>query len=226
MANQKKTNEALNVEDALTKSEAFLIKYKTIIVAAVVAIAVIIAGIVLFRSYYTLPREEKAQAALFRGQQYFEADDYEQALNGDSIEYAGFIAVAEEYGGTKAGKLAKAYAGLCYAHLGQYEEAIKALNSFSANDRLVAPALKAAAGNCYANLGQYDKAASLLLKAADEADSEALSPIYLIQAGQLLVEQGKYDEAIQAYTKAKEKYPKSYATGDIDKYIEQAKIKK
>lgn len=226
MAEKKKAAEALNVEDALTQSEAFLIKYRKTIIAAVVAVVVIITAVVLYRNYYSIPREEKAQAALFRGQEYFEADNFELALNGDSIEYLGFVQVAKDYSGTKAGELAKAYSGLCYANLGQWEEAIKALDSFSANDRLVGPALKAAAGNCYAHVGKLDKAASLLLKAADEADSEALSPIYLIQAGQLLLEQGKTEQAIQAYTKAKDKYPGSYATGDIDKYIEQARIKK
>ena len=37
MAEQKKTNEALNVEDALTQSEAFLIKNKKTIIGAILA---------------------------------------------------------------------------------------------------------------------------------------------------------------------------------------------
>ena len=131
MAEQKKTNEALNVEDALTQSEAFLIKNKKAIIGAVLAIVIIVAGVVMYKNLYAQPREEKAQAALFKGQEYFEADKYEQALNGDSIGYKGFLKVAEEYSGTDAANLAKAYAGLCYAHLGKYEEALKALDSFS-----------------------------------------------------------------------------------------------
>ena len=83
-----------------------------------------------------------------------------------------------------------------------------------------------AMGNCYAELGQLDKAASLLLKAADEADNNSLSPIYLLQAGEILVKQGKYDDAINAYTKIKDKYFRSYQAMDIDKYIEQAKLLK
>ena len=43
MAEQKKTNEALNVEDALTQSEAFLIKNKKTIIGAILAIIIIIA---------------------------------------------------------------------------------------------------------------------------------------------------------------------------------------
>lgn len=226
MAEQKKANEALNVEDALTQSEAFLIKNKKAIIGAIAAVIIVVAGVVMYKNLYAAPREEKAQAALFKGQEYFEADAYEQALNGDSIGFAGFIKVANEYSGTKAANLAKAYIGICYAQLGKYEEAAKALDSFDSNDQMVAPAMKGAMGNCYAQLGQLDKAASLLLKAADEADSNSLSPIYLQQAGEILVKQGKYDEAIKAYTTIKEKYFRSYQAMDIDKYIEQAKLLK
>ena len=109
---------------------------------------------------------------------------------------------------------------------GKYEEAVKMLDSFNGKDQMVAPAILGAAGNCYAQLGQLDKAASTLLSAADKADNNTLSPIFLIQAGEILVKQGKYDDAVNAYTKIKDKYFQSYQAMDIDKYIEQAKLMK
>ena len=226
MAEQKNQNEHLNVEDALTQSEAFLIKYKNAIIGGVVAVIIIVAGFIMYKNLYAEPREEKAQAALFKGQEYFEQDAFEQALNGDSIGYTGFLKVADDYSGTKAANLAKAYAGICYAQLGKYEEAVKMLDSFNGKDQMVAPAILDAAGNCYAQLGQLDKAASTLLSAADKADNNTLSPIFLIQAGEILVKQGKYDDAVNAYTKIKDKYFQSYQAMDIDKYIEQAKLMK
>ena len=222
MAEQKH----LNVEDALTQSEAFLIKYKNAIIGGVVAVIIIVAGFIMYKNLYAEPREEKAQAALFKGQEYFEQDAFEQALNGDSIGYAGFLKVADDYSGTKAANLAKAYAGICYAQLGKYEDAVKMLDSFDGSDQMVAPAILGAAGNCYAQLGQLDKAASTLLSAADKADNNTLSPIFLLQAGEILVKQGKYDDAVNAYTKIKDKYFQSYQAMDIDKYIEQAKLMK
>ena len=226
MAEQKNQNEHLNVEDALTQSEAFLIKYKNAIIGGVVAVIIIVAGFIMYKNLYAEPREEKAQAALFKGQEYFEQDAFEQALNGDSIGYTGFLKVADDYSGTKAANLAKAYAGICYAQLGKYEEAVKMLDSFNGKDQMVAPAILGAAGNCYAQLGQLDKAASTLLSAADKADNNTLSPIFLIHAGEILVKQGKYDDAVNAYTKIKDKYFQSYQAMDIDKYIEQAKLMK
>lgn len=225
MAEQKKTNEALNVEEALTQSEAFLIKNKKSIIGVVVALVVIVAGVVMYKHLYAEPREEKAQTALFKGEQYFEADMYEQALNGDSIGYTGFLKIADEYSGTDAANLAKAYAGICYAHMGKYEEAIKMFDGFSGDDAMVAPAIKGAMGNCYATVGQLDKAVSLLQSAASEADNNSLSPIYLQQAGEILMKQGKYDDALKAFTTIKDKYFRSYQAMNIEKYIEQAKLK-
>lgn len=226
MAEQKNQNEHLNVEDALTQSEAFLIKYKNAIIGGVVAVIIIVAGFIMYKNLYAEPREEKAQAALFKGQEYFEQDAYEQALNGDSIGFVGFLKVADDFSGTKAANLAKAYAGICYAQLGKYEEVVKMLDSFNGKDQMVAPAILGAAGNCYAQLGQLDKAASTLMSAADKADNNTLSPIFLMQAGEILVKQGKYDDAVDAYTKIKDKYFQSYQAMDIDKYIEQAKLMK
>lgn len=226
MAEQKNQNEHLNVEDALTQSEAFLVKYKNAIIGGVVAVIVIVAGFIMYTNLYAEPREEKAQAALFKGQEYFEQDAFQQALNGDSIGFVGFLKVADEYSGTKAANLAKAYAGICYAQLGNYDEAVKVLNGFDGSDQMVAPAILGATGNCYAQLGQMDKAASTLLSAADKADNNTLSPIFLMQAGEILVKQGKYDDAVKAYTKIKDKYFQSYQAMDIDKYIEQAKLMK
>ena len=99
------------------------------------------------------------------------------------------------------------------------------MDQFSADDQLVTPALMATMGNCYAQLDQLDKAAATLVKAADKANSHALSPIYLIQAGQIYEKLGKNSEAVNAYQTIKDKYFNSYQAMDIDKYIERATIK-
>ena len=226
MAEKKHTQAPLDMEEALSTSEAFIIKYKSRILGAIAAVVIIIAGFMGYKHFISEPNEIKASAALFKGEQYFGADNFETALNGDSIGFVGFLKVADDFSGTKAANLAKAYAGICYAQLGKYEEAVKMLDSFNGKDQMVAPAILGAAGNCYAQLGQLDKAASTLMSAADKADNNTLSPIFLMQAGEILVKQGKYDDAVDAYTKIKDKYFQSYQAMDIDKYIEQAKLMK
>ena len=225
MAEQKNIQDPLNVDEALMTSEAFLFKYKNVLIGVIVGIVVVVCAVFAYKHFISAPKELKAQEALFKGQQYFSNDDFETALNGDSINYAGFLKIADEFSSTDAGNLANAYAGICYAHLGKYQEAAKCLDSFKANDLIVAPALLGTLGNCYAELGQYDKAAATLLKAADKANSTILSPKYLIQAGQILEKQGKGAEAVDAYKQVKTKYANSMEAMDIDKYIERASIK-
>lgn len=219
---EEKNKQELNVEDALSQSEAFIMKNKNSIIAFIVAIVVIIAGVMLYKHYISEPREQKAAAAIFKGEEYFGVNEFEKALNGDSLGYAGFIKIANEYSSTKSGKLAKAYAGISYAQLGKYEEAIKYLNDFDGEDQMVGPAAIGALGDSYAQLNQLDKATAAFLKAADKADNNTLSPIYLKKAGAIFESQGKYDDAVKAYTKIKEKYFNSYQGMDIDKYIDRA----
>ena len=91
---------------------------------------------------------------------------------------------------------------------------------------MVAPAINASIGNCYAETENYDKATSYLTKAAKEADSNTLSPIWLMQAGEIFEKQQKYDDAIKVYTEIKDTYFRSYQAMSIDKYIDRAKMQK
>ena len=137
----------------------------------------------------------------------------------------GFIAVADEYSDTDAGNLAKAYAGISLAQLKRYEEATSYLEDFSGDDAMVAPAVLGALCNCYAQLGDNEKAASTLMKAAAEADNNSLSPLYLMQAGEIYEALGENKKALDAYNQVKNKYPRTMQAYDVDKYIERATTK-
>ncbi|MBR6629316.1 MAG: hypothetical protein IKL03_05095 [Bacteroidaceae bacterium] len=224
MAKQEiKQEQMLNVGEAVSRSEEFINKNKKTIIGVVCAIVVLIAGSVLVSTQYLKPREQKAAEALFAGEHYFQNGDYETALNGDQNEYAGFEAVIDEFGGTKAGKLAKAYAGLSLAKLGRYEEAIPYLKGFKGNDAMVAPSVLAALGNCYAQVGDEAQAAATLVKAARKADNNLLSPAYLVQAGQIYEKLGQKADALNVYQEVKDKYYGSAQAMDIDRYIERVK---
>ncbi len=225
MSQQKNTNDLLNMDETISNSEEFFIKNKNLLLGAVIALVVIVGGYMAYKNFVSEPKELKASEAIFKGEQYFGADNYETSLNGDSLGFAGFVKLADEFSGTKAGNLANAYAGICYAQLGKYEDAEKYLSKFDGDDQLVAPAVLGTMGNCYAQMGQLDKAAATLIKAAKRANSLSLSPIYLIQAGQILEKQGKNAEAVEAYKTVKKDYANSYQAMDIDKYIERASIK-
>ena len=224
MANNNNQQAAPVAEQTVSQSEAFFLKYKKAVIGAVVALVVIIAGIVLYTTYVSGPAEQKASTAIAKGQDYFAASDYQKALNGDSASFKGFVALAKEYSSTKAGNLANLYAGLCYAKLDKWQEAADYLEKFDgSDDAMISPAAVGALGNAYAHLNQLDKAVSNLKKAAEMADNNALSPTFLIQAGEILESQNKKAEALKLYEQVKEKYFNSMAYQTIDGYIERCK---
>ena len=223
MAKQEIKQDHNVVEETVSRSEAFIDKNKKTISFTVAAVILAIAACVLASIYIIKPREQKAAEALFAGEKYFQNGDYETALNGDQYDFAGFEAVAADHKGTKAANLAKAYAGISLAKLGRYEEAIPMLKGFKGNDVMVAPSVLAALGNCYAQVGEEAQAAATLVKAAQKADNNLLSPAYLIQAGQIYEKLGKKADALKAYTEIKTKYYGSMQAMDIDKYIERVK---
>lgn len=224
MANTKNQQAAPTIEETLSKSEAFFLKYKKAIIAAVVAVIVIIAGVILYKTYVSGPNEVKASTAISKGQAYFEQGLFKEALDGDSAGFKGFAVLASEYSSTKAGNLANLYAGLCNAQLGKWEDAVKFLEEYDgASDQMISPAAEGALGNAYAHLNQLDKAVSHLKKAAEMADNNSLSPTFLIQAGEILESQGKKDDALKLYQQVKEKYFNSMQYQTIDEYIERVK---
>jgi len=228
---QKKEAKNLNVNETLNKSEAFFDKYKKMIFITLGAIVLIVIGYFAFHEYYAIPREEKASTALAKGQEYFNMEQFDKALNGDGTGYVGFVKIISDYSGTDAANLANLYAGLCEANLSKWNEAVKHLEAYkTASDAMVSPAAVAALANAYAQTGNVDKAIDKLKKAASMADSKAdggvnvsLSPIFMLQAGQLLESQNKKAEAQKVYQEIKKKYINSalVQTSEIDKYIER-----
>lgn len=214
------------MEVMLNKSEAFVTKYSKQLIAAVVALIVVVLGIVGF-NYLSASSQEEASTAIAASQQQFQNGQYEEALKG-------FLKVADEHSSTKAGNLAKLYAGLCYANLEKWDKAVESLEGFSTKgDAMISPAALFALGNAYANTKQLDKAVSTMKDAASKADSEAkdgvnnsLSPTFLLRAADILMSQGKADEALEIYQDIKKKYVGSMAYQEIDKYIERASASK
>ena len=215
-------------QELFNKQEAFFLKFRKQILIAVAALIIVVGGWAAYSNLIAGPREEKASTALAKAQEMFGQGEFQKALNGDKT-MEGFLAVAENYGGTDAANLARAYAGLCYANMAKWKEAVTYLEDFSAReDMMISPAVTGALANAYANTGDIDKAISTFKKAADMADSKAedevnnsLSPTYLISAARLLESQNKKSEALEIYKEVKEKYVNSASSQDIDKYIER-----
>lgn len=223
MKEQNTQPEAINVEEVVGKSEAFINKYKKQILAAIAAIVVIVAGTILYQDYVVEPKAKAAAAAIFQAEKYFATQEFDKALNGDEQGNMGLIQVIDEFGGTPTANIANAYAGLALAQTGRYEEAIPYLKAFDGDDNMVAPGVLSALGNCYANTGDLSAAVSKFIEAAKAADNNTISPYCLLQAGIIYEKQGKKEDALKVYTQIKDKYFASIQAMDIDKYINRVK---
>jgi tetratricopeptide (TPR) repeat protein len=216
------TQAEANVGEIFSKSERFIETYKNHILIGIAAIIVLVVAILGVRQYYFLPKEAEAQEAIFPGENFLAGQQWDLALNGDSATYIGFLGVIDEYGFTKTGKLAKAYAGICYYHLGKYDEALDYLKGYSAGDKLIDPVVTGLIGDCYVNTNKAETGVKYFREAASKAESKYISPVYLKKAGLAYESLSDFKNAVEVYNIIKSKYASSLEAADIDKYIDRA----
>lgn len=221
---EKDTSKELEVEQIVSKSEQFIENNSKKIVYGIIAVLLVIGAVFGFKHGYLMPKEKKAAAAIFKGEQYFAKDSFNLALNGNGADYEGFEAIIDQYGSTPSANLAKAYAGICYFKMGENEKALDMLKSFSDKDDMISPAITGLIGDCYVNMGNIKEGISYFEKAAKQADNEVVSPVYLKKAGIAYENLKQYSDAVKAYTTIKEKYFNSMEASDIDKYITRASV--
>lgn len=213
-----------SIESALTKTEKYIEENRkslSIIFGGIIAIVLIY---IAFTKFYMGPREEKAVNQMFVAEQYFEKDSFKLALNGNQI-YPGFLEIIDQYGFTKAANLAKYYAGMCYLHMGDFNNAITYLEKFDSDDELVFNVALGGIGDAYAELGKTDDAIKYYFRAADNVKNDLTSPIYLMRAGLLLEQKGDFKKASDTYTRIEKEFSKSDEARQIEKYITRAKLK-
>ncbi|MDR2039980.1 MAG: tetratricopeptide repeat protein [Bacteroidales bacterium] len=212
------------VEHALTKAEQFLETYQKHIMWAVGIILAIVVLYMAFQRYYVEKRSNEAAEQMFPAEQYFESDNWELALDGDGNNL-GFVDIVSDYKFTPSANLAKYYAGICYLNLGEYESAVDYLAKFKSKDIILSSIALGGIGDAYAGLEDIDKAISFYKKAADNKKNEFTTPLYLLRAGILLEQQGRYKEAAESFNRIKKEYSSSTEGRSIDKYLTRVEIK-
>jgi len=201
------------------KTEQFWLKNSKIILIALSALILLVAGYFIYQSQFKAPEEMKASDAMWKAEDYYRKDSARLALNGDGPN-PGFLKIMSRYSGTKAAKLAKFYAASCYIKLGDYNNAIKYLKDFETDDKLVMVRATGLLGDAYSETGKKNEAVEQYRKAGTLfPDDNFNSPEYLFRAGLLYQELGKNKEAIEMYSIIKDKYHSTEKGADIDKYL-------
>ncbi len=229
-ANKKKESQAEknleNIGEVLTSSEQFLEKNQRYILTGLLAVVLLTGAFLAYHYLYKVPRNEKAQSALFKGERYFQQGEDSLALFGNGNDFPGFEGIISQYSGTRPADLAHAYAGIAYNRLGNHEKALEHLKKFKGGDLLITPAITGAIGDVYINMGEHDKGIEQFLKAARAAEDQMLTPLYYKKAGNVYLMDGKYEEAIELFTRIREEYPQTPEGQEADKFIKQAELLK
>lgn len=215
-----------NIGEALTTTEQFLEKNQKSILTGLLVVIVIVGAFLAYHYLYKLPRNNEAQAAIYKGERYFQEGEDSLALFGNGNDYIGFESVIDQYKGTKTADLAHAYAGISYNRLGNYEKALEHLKKFKGGDILITPSVAGAIGDVYMNMGETEQAISQYLKAAKKAGDDMLSPIYYKKAGEAYLHIGNFDKALETFTMLKNDYLNSPEGQEADKFIQQAELQK
>lgn len=202
-----------------THHENFWVKNQKGIIYGVAAIVLAVAGYFLYQHYVQAPKERQAEEAMWKAEEYFRMDSSRLALNGDGASQ-GFLKVISKYDGTKAANLAKFYAGASYLKIGDFQNAIKYLQDFSTDDKLIKARALGLLGDALAESGKKTEAIDKYKKAGTLfPDDSYNSPEYLFRAGLLYQESGLNQEAIDMFKIIKNKYAASQRGFEIDKYL-------
>ena len=223
MANQQTAGQE-SLGEAMNRTEFFLEKHGRTMSYLILALFVVAALVFGYRALVVAPRAEKAAALIAEAQNRFEQEtpDYELALLGDDSG-AGFLEVIERYRATPAGNLAKHYAGICYLHMGDLENAAAYLAKFSPVKGLPGQIINAQnlglQGDVAVEQQAYAKAAKLFAKAAKASDNNLTAPLYLYK--QALAEQaaGNRTQAAALCERILTDYPMSMEASQAEKLL-------
>jgi len=185
---------------------------------AIVAVALLYFG---YKNLIVEPKQKEAVAAMWKAQQMFERDSFTQALNSPALEADGFLAIIDKYGSTPAGNSAKYYAAVCYLQTGDFDNAIKYMEDYSAEGDILPTMKYGILGDCYSEKQDFAKAISMYEKAADATDNETVVPVYLKKLGLLNEKQGNKEAAVKAFERIRSEFPNQNSADwrEVEKYI-------
>lgn len=210
----------LDIGQVYTSTELFFEKNKKGITIAVVAILVVIAGIFGYKRYIA-GQDKEAAGLMWKAQYYFENDSLDKAINGDG-NFMGFDHVAQKYGNTPSGELAKFYLGVCYHQKGEYETALSYYKDADPDDQVLSVMTVGNQGDVLVELGRDDEAIERFNKAADMVKSDYTTPMFLMKAGVLYQKKQDWKNAAKVFGRVVKDYPQSPDNNLAKKYAARA----
>ena len=209
----------IDISEVKHQAEDFFTKNKMRILIVGGALIALVGGYFGYKYLYQEPQDKEAMEQMYQAQFLCDKDSFDLALNNPGGGFAGFKEIAENFAGTKAGNMAKYYAGLCNLQLGNFEEAKSYFEDFEPSGEVL-PILKyCSLGDVNANLNDFKAAIGYYEKASTIKNNDFLTPMVLKKLGVLKEAQGDKEGAIKAYEKIRDEYAASPDANGIDRFI-------
>jgi len=176
---------------------------------------VVVVLIVFAFNWNSTKKNAQALSEMTVAVQRYEAGDYQASLDGDA-SFSGMIDIAERYGSTTSGNLAKFYAADASFRVGDMEAALKFFESYSKDANYLGASAYAGEAAIYELNGELKKAGDLFVRAATINESEITSPMYFESAARAYSAAGDKGKAMSALNSIKDDYPNSQAARNVD----------
>ena len=213
-----------NQQELIPKLISWYRKNEKVLTYAVIGLLAVVAAFYAY-NYYLNGQNAEAQEELFLVEQSFKLDSVDAILKGANGGMSA-IDIVDEYGNTKAGNLAKFYAGYAFFKKGDYDVAIDYLKDFDAEgDPLIGPNRLGMIGGCYAAKKEYKDAANYFDKAGRENVNDLTTPHWMFKAGAAYEKIEDFDNAIDAYEFIIANCPKVISKTQVEKFLSYAKAR-
>jgi len=205
------------VTSTFIRLQDFFVDYRRYITYSGIGIVVLVIAIVSYR-YIREGRSQQADELLGGILLYYESGEYRTALDGTDAD-PGLIEIANQFGNTDPGNLARLYAGDAAFRLNEHDQALEMFEAYRGRgDMLAASALDGRAA-VHELRGNYEEAATFYERAANVNKNVLRSPEYLKKAARAYGKAGDYEKAEETLLKIGEEYPDSEVAQELDFHL-------
>ena len=166
----------------------------------------------------------EAQERLAESVALFESGQYEQALKSEGTR-VGLTDIVARYGRTDAGNLARYYAAQALYETKKYDEAARYFADFDGDGTVLGPAAEAGRAAVLENQNKPAEAADAYVRAAEAAQSELFTPMYLLSAARAYLAADRPSDARTVLDRIQADYPEAPEAQDLEFYYGQADAK-
>ena len=225
LAKKKKLSKKEIKEDKLVttfyEAKSFYEENQTKILAALGTLAIIIVAIVLYINKVE-SNNEIASVELSRVIPSYNSGMYQEAIDGKpGTKVLGLRKIADEYGGSEQGELARIYLANSYYFTGQLDNALDEYDAYSGSDDVMISSALAGKASVYEAKSDYESAAEFYSQAANISNYNPSNPEYLLIAGINYLKVKNFDKAKVSLEKIKKEYQTSLASREVDRYLAQ-----